>query len=102
MTDEFDSETEPCRPVSCLSLPLPYDRTEDDYDNHFNSENLTDALSRPYSSMSVASYTPYYESEFETEDESKLHSATKSRKKNKAVFGHIPGKKMDISHFGFR
>jgi hypothetical protein len=78
--------------------------------------------------MSVGSYTTYYETEFESEDELqscavrksqkknttsyktnfgtvdgvKSHPVTKSQKKNGAIYGHIPGKKMDSSYFGFQ
>jgi hypothetical protein len=78
--------------------------------------------------MSVDSYTTYYETDFETEDELKSRPVTKSRKKNttyyetnfgtmnglksdpvtksqkknEAVYGHIPGKKMVSSYFGFQ
>jgi hypothetical protein len=78
--------------------------------------------------MSVDSYTTYYETDFEIEDELKSrpvrksqkknttcyetnfgtvdglksHPVTKSQKKNEAVYGHIPGKKMDSSYFGFQ
>jgi hypothetical protein len=51
--------------------------------------------------MSVGSYATYYETDIETEDELKSRAVTKSQKKY-AVYGHIPGKKMDSSHFGFQ
>ncbi|XP_023709238.1 uncharacterized protein LOC111865433 isoform X2 [Cryptotermes secundus] len=90
-TDGYDSEMEPCRPISRISLILPYDHSEDDCDSHSLSENLSYTLSRPNSVMSIGGYTTYYETDFDTEDELKSHPITKSRKKIEAVYGHIPG-----------
>jgi hypothetical protein len=107
---------------------LPYDHSEDVCDSQFHSENLSSTLSWAYSEKSVDSFTTYYETDFETEDEVKPCPNTESQKKyatscetdfrtedelksnpviksqmkKEAVYGHIPGKKMDSSHFDFQ
>ncbi|XP_069672924.1 uncharacterized protein [Periplaneta americana] len=83
--DDIDSESGPSRPVSRISIELPYD----DYDD-LRSDYESDTLSRPSSRMSRCDYMSYYETDGEADDICSSYNLKKT-KRNVPKYGHIPG-----------
>jgi hypothetical protein len=93
-TDGCDSERGRSRPVSRISLNIPYDDTHDDSDSHFHLGSVT--VKQP-SDMSFDGCSTCYETDFMSEYERESYPIKKSPKKQKAYYGHISGEEMDCS-----